>query len=106
MTQEQALDAVEKAIEYAYNKGLESNARADAKNNEMIIQIPFHYTEAKITNTNWFIAKSMFDTIRIKLPEPQINWWISSYFTNDDFIEIMLVDSSRKRGLKLRTQLP
>lgn len=63
----------------------------------MTIQIPKHFEDVEITNTDWFIAKSQIETIKIELPKPTIKWWIDGYFINGDIAEIKLVDSTKDR---------
>lgn len=63
----------------------------------MTIQIPKHFEDIEITKTDWFVAKSKADTIKIELPKPNIKWWIDGYFINDNVAEIKLVDSTKER---------
>ena len=63
----------------------------------MKIQIPKHFEDVEITKTNWFIAKSKTENIKIELPKPNIQWWIDGYSINGEIAEIMLVDSTKKR---------
>jgi hypothetical protein len=63
----------------------------------MTIQMPKHFKDVEITKTNWFIAKSKADKIKIELPKPNIKWWVDGYNINGEVVEIMLVDSTEER---------
>jgi hypothetical protein len=63
----------------------------------MTIQIPKYFEEIEISKTDWLIAKSKTETIKIELPKPTIKWWIDGYSISGDIAEIKLVDSTEER---------